>query len=132
MLGALISPRFLAAIPWSGYLFALVTLVAVRPIALAASLFGVDLSRREWVTAAWFGPKGFASVFYGILVLKAGIPAADDLFHLIALVIVASIVAHSSTDVLIARWFERDDADSNSVRSGENRSRMERGSQPSH
>jgi hypothetical protein len=27
------------------------------------------------------------------------------MFHLVALVVVASIIAHSSTDVVVARWF---------------------------
>ncbi len=55
----------------------------------------------------WFGPKGFASVVYGILVLESGIEHSDELFHLVALVIVLSILAHSSTDVVVARQFNR-------------------------
>jgi hypothetical protein len=31
---------------------------------------------------------------------------SDEVFHLVALVIVLSILAHSSTDVLVARQFE--------------------------
>lgn len=61
--------------------------------------------RRERWTAFWFGPKGFAAVVYGLLVLQSGIPAADSIFHLVALTITLSIVAHSSTDVIIARRF---------------------------
>jgi GrpB-like predicted nucleotidyltransferase (UPF0157 family) len=70
---------------------------------------GGRIGRREWLAAAWFGPKGFASVVYGLLVLTAGIRGGEELFALIALTVVASIVAHSSTDVVVARWF-RDDA----------------------
>ena len=43
-------------------------------------------------------------MLYALLVLKAGLPEANQLDRLAALVITASIVAHSSTDVLIARW----------------------------
>jgi NhaP-type Na+/H+ or K+/H+ antiporter len=64
------------------------------------------LDRRERLAAAWFGPKGFASVVYGLLILDAGLERSDELFHLVALVVAASILAHSSTDVVIARWFE--------------------------
>jgi NhaP-type Na+/H+ or K+/H+ antiporter len=103
--GALISPQFLSEIPLSGYLFAVLALLAVRPIALAVGLAGSGLTWREWFAAAWFGPKGFASVVFGLIVLKADLPLSDDLFHLIALVIAGSILAHSSTDVLVARWF---------------------------
>lgn len=56
----------------------------------------------------WFGPKGFASVVYGLTVLESGIAEADQIFHLVALVIVLSILAHSSTDLLVARQFDAD------------------------
>ncbi|MDQ6726458.1 MAG: cation:proton antiporter [Actinomycetota bacterium] len=108
LFGALISPSFLRDIPLTGYAFAVLALVVVRPIALACALFRSDLDRREWVAAAWFGPKGFASVVYGLLILESGVSDADRLFHLTAIVIVLSILAHASTDVVVARWFRTD------------------------
>ncbi|MBK5289062.1 MAG: cation:proton antiporter [Acidimicrobiia bacterium] len=105
LFGSLISPHFLSDIPVSGYFFALLALVVVRPAALAVALRGSDLSRREWIAAAWFGPKGFASVVYGLLILSSGISSANELFHLAALVIVISIIAHGSTDVIVVRRF---------------------------
>lgn len=104
--GALISPRFLGEIPLTGYLFASVALFVARPVSLALALVGSSLRFRERIAAAWFGPKGFASVVYGLLILRSGVAARSELFHLVALVVVASIIAHSSTDVVIARWFE--------------------------
>lgn len=103
--GALISPEFLREIPMSGYVFALLALLVARPVALAVSFLGARINRREKIAAAWFGPKGFASVVYGLLVLNSGIAAANEIFHLVALVIVASILAHASTDVIVARQF---------------------------
>ncbi|HZD18581.1 MAG TPA: cation:proton antiporter [Actinomycetota bacterium] len=105
--GALISPSFLTEIDPMGYLFALLALVAVRPMALGMALLGSPLDLRERITVAWFGPKGFASVVYGLLILKSGIGAGDEMFHLIAVAVAASMIAHSSTDVLVARWFRR-------------------------
>lgn len=104
--GALISLQFLGDIGVSGYLFAALALFAARPIALGIALLRSKLDRKERLAAAWFGPKGFASVVYALLILGAGIPLSDELFHLAALVIAASILAQSSTDVLVARWFE--------------------------
>ncbi|MHB1416567.1 MAG: cation:proton antiporter [Chloroflexota bacterium] len=103
--GALISPAFLAQTPLSGYAFAILTILAVRPAALAIALFRSGLSLREWLVAAWFGPKGFASVVYGLLILRDLAMGGVELFHLIALVITISIIAHSSSDVPIAHWF---------------------------
>jgi NhaP-type Na+/H+ or K+/H+ antiporter len=104
--GALISLEFLAEIPWTGWIFAVLALVVARPVALWLSFLGSKLNLREQAAAMWFGPKGFASVVYGLLVLESGIPAADQVFHLVALTIVLSILAHSSTDVLVARAFD--------------------------
>ncbi len=105
--GALISPAFLAEIPPSGYVFALLALLLARPVAIFVSLLRSGLPYPEQAVAAWFGPKGFASVVYGLLILEAEVERGDELFHLVALVIVASILAHSSTDVPIAHAFAR-------------------------
>jgi NhaP-type Na+/H+ or K+/H+ antiporter len=108
--GASISPQFLGEIPFSGWVFALVALLLVRPLALQVALARSALTRPERVVAGWFGPKGFASVVYGLIVAESSIPAADEIFHLTALVIVASMIAHSSTDVAVAHWFARAEA----------------------
>lgn len=109
--GALMSPAFLAEVPLSGYFFALLALVLVRPVAIASAMFGTSLGWREQLTAGWFGPKGFASVIYGLLIVQAAVPGADRMFHLVAVVVVGSMIAHSSTDVLFARWFCRTEGD---------------------
>jgi NhaP-type Na+/H+ or K+/H+ antiporter len=107
--GALISVPFLGEVSWAGWVFAVAALLVARPVALGVAFLGSHLSRREQFAAMWFGPKGFASVVYGLLVLESGIPAADEVFHLVALTVVLSILAHSSTDVLIARRFDPDE-----------------------
>ena len=105
--GALIAPSLLADVPPLGYLFAVLILVVARPVAVEVALIGSKLPWEERATAAWFGPKGFASVLYGLLVLESGNPDAEYLFHLIVVAISLSIVAHSSTDVPIAGYFAR-------------------------
>ncbi len=105
--GALLAPSLLHDLGAGDYLFAFLALVAVRPVVLSLALLGSRLDWRERAVAAWFGPKGFASVLYAVLVLRENAPSAQHLFHLAALVITASIVIHSSTDVLAARWLLR-------------------------
>ena len=104
--GALISLTFLGEIGIGGYIFALLTLFIVRPVAILLSFLGSRIGRREWSAVAWFGPKGFASVVYGLLVLESGVVLADEMFHLIAVAVAASILLHSSTDVVVARQFD--------------------------
>ena len=94
----------------AAYAFTALVLLVVRPIAIGLSLIGTKIDRREWIAAAWFGPKGFASVIYGLLILAGGITDGEEVFAVIALVITISIVAHSSTDILVARWLRVRDA----------------------
>lgn len=105
--GALLSPRWFSEISFGDVLFTLLALFVARPLSLWLALIGAGLDWKEKIAAYWFGPKGFASIVYGLLILKSGIPNADHLFHLIALVVTASIIAHSSTDVVVARWFHQ-------------------------
>lgn len=107
MFGALISPQFLGEIPWQGWVFAVLAIVVARPLSLVPSFVGTPLTVREQLAAMWFDPKGFASVVYGLIVLGSGIAHADEIFHLVALTIVLSILAHSSTDVVVARAFDQ-------------------------
>jgi NhaP-type Na+/H+ or K+/H+ antiporter len=107
---ALMTPTFLIEeISWRGWVFAVLAIVLARPLALVVSFLGSRLTVREQAAAMWFGPKGFASVVYGLLVLESGIELADEVFHLTALTISLSILAHSSTDVVVARQFAGDD-----------------------
>lgn len=106
--GSLITLPLLAQVPLSGYVFALLALFLARPLSLALSLVGSRLGKRELAAASWFGPRGFSSVFFALLILHSSVPHGNLLFQLMAVVIAASIVLHSSTDVLVARWFEGD------------------------
>ncbi|MFD1831352.1 cation:proton antiporter [Streptomyces desertarenae] len=104
--GALLTPQLFGDLSAGGYVVAVLSIVLIRPASLLLSLVGTDFDRKEKLTAAWFGPKGFASVVYGLLVLQAGIPQGEEAFTLIAVTIAFSIIAHSSTDVPIARVFD--------------------------
>ncbi|MET9134174.1 cation:proton antiporter [Streptomyces antibioticus] len=103
--GALLTPQLFGDLSFGGYVAVVLAIVLIRPASLLLSLLGTRFTRQEKLVAAWFGPKGFASVVYGLLVLQAGIPGGEEAFTLIAVCIAFSIVAHSSTDVPIARLF---------------------------
>uniref|UniRef100_UPI0015D33015 cation:proton antiporter domain-containing protein n=1 Tax=Amycolatopsis anabasis TaxID=1840409 RepID=UPI0015D33015 len=101
--GALITPDRISHITLGGWVLAALAIVLVRPAAMLLSLLRTPLDRRERATAAWFGPKGFASVVYGLLALQSGIPDSEIVFDLVAITIALSIVLHSSTDVPVAK-----------------------------
>ena len=102
--GVAIAPQFLKVLPAAEYAFIFLAVFVVRLLAIWLSMIGTGLTRREILLTGWFGPKGFASVVYGILIFRAGLYHAADL---VALAVTASIVVYSSTDVLLGKWFEK-------------------------
>ncbi len=103
LFGTLLAGRLFQGFGLAELAFVGLALVVARPLAIGIALLGSRLSRKEKLVAAWFGPKGFASVVFAILVLRSGAEQAGKVFQLAAVVIAASIVVHSSTDVLVAR-----------------------------
>lgn len=102
------------SLDWRIVLFTALALLAARPLALFASFLGGELDRKEWIAAAWFGPKGFASLLYGVLVARAGIANGHYLYDVIGFVIAVSVLAHSSTDSVVARTFRQAEAERSS------------------
>lgn len=72
--GALLTPTFFLDLALGEWIVALLSLLVVRPASVLVSLWRADLSRRERYAAAWFGPKGFASVVYGLIAVRSGTP----------------------------------------------------------
>lgn len=103
LFGALITPNLLSHLSAMEWALAVVIIVVVRPLAMWLSLLRTQLPGAEKFVAAWFGPKGFASVVYGLLVLQSDIPHSQLVFELVAITIALSIVLHSSTDVPVAK-----------------------------
>ena len=102
--GVVIAPEFFTKLAAMEYGFILLAIFGVRVLAVWLSLLGSELTTKESLLTGWFGPKGFASVVYGLLIYRAG---EVHVARLIALGVTASIVVYSSTDILIARWFQR-------------------------
>lgn len=114
--GAVISPSWFSDVPALGYLFVAAVLLVIRPLAVGIAMIRSNLPWQQRAVAAWFGPKGFASVAYGLLVLNSVVENRVDLFHWIAVTVAVSIIAHSSTDVAVAHWLtsQHDDQPSHS------------------
>ncbi len=108
LFGALLSTQVVfQGVGWEAYAFAVLLIVVARPLSILLSLLGTDLDWREWAVAAWFGPKGFASLIYALLAFHAASAYAGRIFLVSAIAIGLSIVVHSSTDVLAVRWLRR-------------------------
>ncbi len=89
---------------WMVLVIAVAVILLTRPLPIMAVLIGSALDRRKRLAVAWFGPKGFASVAYGVVVASSGIAEADKVFTIVAVTVLISVLAHSTTDVAVAGW----------------------------
>ena len=92
---------------WAAVAIAAVALLVARPVALWIALIGTGISRAAVAFMAWFGPKGVATMTFSLLVLGSGIPGAERIFDIAALVVLCSIVAHGLTDTPGSEWMAR-------------------------
>ena len=83
------------------------TLLVARPVAVFVALTRTRTDTATRAFMAWFGPKGVATMTFALLVLAGGINQGTRIFHLAALVVVVSIVAHGVTDTAGAEWMGR-------------------------
>jgi NhaP-type Na+/H+ or K+/H+ antiporter len=102
---AMVVPGFEHA-TWPDYLFALLALTAVRMVPVALALVGSGLDRITVTFIGWFGPRGLASVVFGLIAYDSLDPTdAGRVLSVITLTIALSVLAHGlSASPLAARY----------------------------
>ena len=92
-------------VTWRMVVYAVVSLTIVRMVPVAVAMAG---SGAQWQTIAfmgWFGPRGLASVVFGLLALERGVPEAHALLATIVVTVGMSVFLHGLTSVpLVARY----------------------------
>ena len=87
------------------------TLTIGRMLPVAISLIGAGLKPPTVAFIGWFGPRGLASMVFGLLVIQEeALVGREELFSVIVLVIVASVVLHGISAAPLAdrygHWFD--------------------------
>jgi NhaP-type Na+/H+ or K+/H+ antiporter len=89
---------------------ALLLLTVGRMVPVLVATLGMGLRMPTIGFLGWFGPRGLASIVFGILLLEEELPAGDELFDVVALVVVSSVFLHGLTATpgaqAYGRWFE--------------------------
>ena len=95
--GALAISKVWPNITWHVVLYAVLSLTVVRmlPVALAMIRSGA-----QWQTVAfmgWFGPRGLASIVFGLLAFEAGVPNSRTLLATVVVTVGLSVFLHGVT-----------------------------------
>lgn len=110
LLGLLVTPSRLPEMVLPGLGLLLFMLVIGRPVAATLVLRPFRNSWKNIALVSWAGLRGAASVVFCLLAVVMGVPGAHDLFDLVFVVAVASIVVQGSLLPAVARKLDRIDA----------------------
>jgi len=93
---------------WHDVAFALLALTVVRMVPVALSLLGTGLDRGTVALLGWFGPRGLASVVFGLLAFDT-LPSGDgqEALATIATTVLLSVVLHGASAAPLGRRFAR-------------------------
>ena len=98
----------LMVIGWPTLLYALLSLTVVRLLPVAASLLGMRLQLDTVLFLGWFGPRGIASILFGLLVLERhGLPLREEIFSVVVVTVLMSVFAHGVSAYPLSRWYGR-------------------------
>jgi len=94
---------------WSGFslisgtmvVFGVIAILVRTPVYLV-SLLGSGVEKRGRLLIAWFGPSGLSSLLLILLPVFDGVSGSDRLFAICSLVVLASVVLHGGSPMLLA------------------------------
>jgi len=113
--GAVLLGPILGDLSWQVLVYAALSLTVIRMLPVAVSFAGAGLARPTVWFAGWFGPRGLASIVFGLLVAESALPHDSMILQAVFATVAVSVVLHGVTAVWGAdrygRWYERARAD---------------------
>lgn len=113
LFGAVLSGR-LATAPWlPALVLAVLLLVVIRPAAVGGvlTLRRATLSPAARAVIGWFGPRGLASLLLVLLAVQAGVPGGQELFTVVGMVVIVSVLVHGVSATPVSAWYARTHGD---------------------
>jgi NhaP-type Na+/H+ or K+/H+ antiporter len=96
-------------VTWQIVLYAGLSLTAIRMVPVAIALLGTGARPPTVAFVGWFGPRGLASIVFGLIALERGIPDARTLLTTVMVTVLLSVFLHGLSSVpLVAaynRWY---------------------------
>jgi sodium/hydrogen antiporter len=105
-LGAVAVVPAITGLTWQAMVYAVLSLTLIRMVPVAVALAGTRLGPAARLFVGWFGPRGLASVVFGLLALEElGQEAAGPAVRVISLTVLLSVIVHGVTAELLARRY---------------------------
>ncbi|WP_266203764.1 cation:proton antiporter [Pontibacter kalidii] len=94
---------------WKGALIGLALLFVIRPATAFPSMLGTLSTTKERLAVSFFGIRGIGSFFYLSFALnKVDLPEANELWSIVAFIVMVSIVLHGLTATKAIQMLDRE------------------------
>ena len=104
--GAVMIVPSLSQATWSMWLYAIGSLTLTRMLGVALSTVGSKLQPLSVLFIGWFGPRGIASIIYGLVIVEEeNLPSSDLIFTTMVITVLISVFAHGLTAYPGANWY---------------------------
>ncbi|TJZ44557.1 hypothetical protein FCH28_29945 [Streptomyces piniterrae] len=103
--GAVLLGPALEHLSWRIVGYAVLSLTVVRMLPVALSLIGTGLRAPTVAYIGWFGPRGLASLVFGLLVVEEHVPGVVLVGRVVAVTVGLSVLAHGMSAVAVARRY---------------------------
>ncbi|MCT9011585.1 cation:proton antiporter [Streptomyces rhizosphaerihabitans] len=108
--GAVLLGPALEHLNWRIITYAVLSLTVVRMLPVALALTGTGMRLPTLAYVGWFGPRGLASVVFGLLLVEDRVPGIELLGRVIAVTIGLSILLHGMSAPYFANvygnWYD--------------------------
>ena len=85
------------ALSWQVFAYALLSLTVIRMLPVFLVLTGRNLRTDEKLFIGWFGPRGLASIVFGLIVLEEHLPGGSTITVTVVCTILLSVILHGMT-----------------------------------
>ena len=82
---------------WLILLYAVLSLTLIRILPVFLVLTGLGVSTEGKLFMGWFGPRGLASIVFGVIVVNANLPNSGSIAMIVVCTIILSILGHGIT-----------------------------------
>ncbi len=106
--GATMVPDVFGHLSWQAVLYGVLSLTLLRMLPVALSLVGAGLRSSTVLFLGWFGPRGIASILFGLLVVgRSVLVQREEIFVVVIVTVLLSVVAHGVTAYPGSVWYSR-------------------------
>ncbi len=90
------------------WLYVALSLTVARMLPVALSLIGLRLQPATFAFLGWFGPRGLASILFGLLIVeRTGIALRHEIIAIVVATVLTSVFAHGISAYPAARVYGR-------------------------